>query len=397
MRILYRNLSFKGGAPLSLLEYCKISKNNNEIFVAGSDINFGNEYINNGFNIIQIDSFNIKRPIKNIKVLMKTLHVIKSNKIDLIHVTTISQSAFHKIISILTNIPTIYTIPGGGGKRNIRYLTSVLDSNDIIITYTKENFEELKLNRFYPSRIRLIPNRFDFKAYEVQTDLYKLSLPIKQFSFIGRIHNNNLKAIKNSIIFVGNYSKKNNQKCNLKIAGGGSEEQKLLLKEIIIYFKDVFPNLNIDYIGHTRLVKKIILDSYICFGIGRSIIQPVYMKRISIVINQKGNRILINHKNLNKLKDDNFTGRFFSKDSSPDIAHIMSTDYDKKLEILNYNQNFVINNFDIKFVKDKIKLIYKEAVNSHEKSRFPIFKAIFNFIKIYLFILSRKKEVLHED
>lgn len=388
MRILYRNMGFGGGAPKSLLEYAKVNKSKyNNVLVAGEYTFFPDYYHKEGIETVNIPYFILRRPIRSLKLFVKTVRLVKKFNPDIIHVTTLVQCLFHKIISIYTSIPTIYMIPGGGGNRDFRLLKKLL-GNDLIIVYTPENYDELIASGFVKNQIKVIPNRFDFTNRKIDTSSYE-SFNQTKVLITSRIVQPKISSIYS---VIDDFSKAANElkenSLKLDIIGNGNQG---LIKNLENHIKKCNDELNgnyIEYHGYQKNVDEMIKKSHICIGKGRSIVDPIMHGRLAFVYNEDGNHVFVDKNSIPQLFKDNFTARSIKKSTNKDLLSILKTMKNTYKYTIEENFEAINELYNIDLAKDKIDGYYSNVILNFKNKKFKLFHTIFSLFKLYFWYVS---------
>ena len=390
-------MGFGGGAPKSLLEYARSMQAKGHSVTAIGQYTFMPSYYHK-YNIEtrDIDYFVLKKPIKNIVIIFKNIKIFKKINPDIIHVTTLGQSLYQKISSKLLNSPTVYMIPGGSasGKSN-KVLHKILDSTDKIIVYTSENIKQLKDSGFRDQQLILIPNRFSFNDISNHSQGYAhRSKQVLKMLLISRISNGKENSIHTVINFV--HSIKNlGYDVRLDIIGNGTEEIVADIENKIKQVNNQYSNDVVYYHGYQDNVDKWIEAADICFGKGRSVIDPVSVGKISYVVNENDNIIPINKTTIQKHLDYNFAGRNFEHGSDvSNIRQVVESIIQNQVNTqeLDELRDFVIKNYDINEVADYIEDIYNEVIHQHMDKNIiiRIIGSFYLYFKIYFLLVFFK-------
>src|SRR5690625_2913327 len=218
MKILYKNRSFGGGAPKSLLEYAKTAKDNKvKVVVVGEYTHDPIDYKANDIELINLSYFRIRKPIKNFFILLKYLKIIQNEKPNIIHATTSLNCCFHTVVESLTNIPIIYNLPGGIVTKNTAHILK----NKNLVVYSVENKLELIKYGHRESKIRVISNRIDtVESNNEYINHYRINKKKIRFLLTSRMTDAHYNSIKFIIDQVYKLNQDNIKVC-LDVLGDG--------------------------------------------------------------------------------------------------------------------------------------------------------------------------------
>ncbi|MGN8646339.1 glycosyltransferase [Gracilibacillus sp. HCP3S3_G5_1] len=385
MKILYKNAGFGGGAPKSLLQYVKISKKHDiDVVVLGQFTYEPVEYKQNNIKLVELPNFHIKKPFKSFIILLKYLNIIKKEKPDIIHTTTLMNCYFHKIISTLINIPIIYNIPGG----KIDKFSAQLLEDEKLLVYSEENKLELSKYGYDTNKITVISNRMDTNiSIDEYSQHYKYitknDTEIKLL-MISRMSDHHIKSLR-YIIKMAEKLYKNNLNVKLDILGDGKHYKNIsnLANELNEKYNKNFIIIH----GFKNNVLDYIKESHIVFGKGRSVIDGILNCRICFVVSEMNTISHCNLRTFENLRTYNFSGRNLEDIISYDelencILNLRrgnsNLSYVKKLKQL--TQEF----YDIKFAENKIIDLYKSTQPTAPNYNPKLFKIIREYIQFYI-------------
>lgn len=398
MKILFHNSAFTGGAPQSHLQYAKIAKKNKyEVISIGeksSNNSIVDEYHKNGIKTINLERFHIKNIVKNFKILLQYLGYIYKIKPDLIHSITSHNNCYNYLIHKLTNIPIVYTIPGGKVSPFITSVISKTLEDETIIVFSEENRESLLSKENENLDIRVITNRMSFKDTNYKTPV--CSSPNKvELLIISRLDNDKIQSI-NYIIDCTLRLIDSNIPVALTIAGGGS-----LLHQV----RDRADKINEKYQesifnvrGHVSNISSLVQQAHIVFGKGRSVLDGIKENRIGIVVNENNKMYLCKEDNLEELSNYNLTGRneyqleeFTMNDLKKLCVNVLKNKISfSRLDKIKVKMK---KKYDIRYSEEEIIKIYKNNIeqSSNEIIYKPsIAKTFLEYIKLHVIFLHSK-------
>lgn len=394
MKILFKNRSFGGGAPKSLLAYIKTAQKNGFDVLSIGAFNYEPvEYLENGIRTINLPYFVLHKPLHNFKVLKAYLKLISVEKPDIIHTTTLYNIYFQYLVEKLTNIPSVYMIPGGqispfAGK----ILANMLSEKEFIV-YSEENRQELLGYKVKDENIQVISNRIDFNEISVDkhaSDVYrnrKLTDTINML-LITRFSETKINSIRYTIQLAEKLAKEN-VPVELTILGSG-----YFLKQIKEEANEINQKLGQEIIklpGYQNNVEEYVRDAHLIFGKGRSVIDGIMQNKLSAVVNEDNQVFICTPDNFDQLSDYNLTGR----------NTLEATSYEELKELCRrINSNDISQNeiedlyektklrYDINVVEKDIVQRYESLVNDKDKDFTPSTgKIIRHFIVFYFKIL----------
>lgn len=400
MKILFKNRSFGGGAPKSLLAYIKIAREAGMDVVSLGAFNYDPvDYTENAIRTLNIPYFILQKPIYNFRVLKQYLSLIKKEQPDIIHATTLYNLYFQYIVEKLTGIPTIYMIPGGQVSAFAGKILSTVLKNKKLLVYSEENRLELLSYEVRDENIIVIPNRIDFKEIElddVQFSAYKnrqVQDTVKTL-MITRFSETKINSIRYTIELTKQLAM-DKMPVELTILGSGfyldeiKAEAELINREV---GKDI-----IHLPGYQNNVQDFVREAHIIYGKGRSVIDGIVQKKLSAVVNEENQLFLCTSENFKKLSDYNLTGR----------NELDATGYEELNEtIRKINTNSIqfkeLDNlyhitqsiYDINVVKDDIIEMYNQAADKKNIDYAPTNARILKefclfYLKIVLQLIKR--------
>lgn len=392
MKILFKNRSFDGGAPRSMLEYIKLAKKNGIHAVAAGQFEHDPTfYIENDINVINIPYFHLKRPIYNFFQLLKYIKLINKERPDMIHTITSENCLFHSIIEKTMNIPVIKTIPGG---KIGRFIAEFL-KKDPILVFSDENKLDLIRYGHDSKKITVISNRMNFENVSGDHELFYQSLINnrgKQIRIlaISRVSKSKIKSLLHTIGLVDQLTE-DNINVRLDILGDGDCISELQEKADEINLK--FNNEIVILHGFQKDVKPYIQNSHFLFGKGRSIIDGIINHRISFVVNEEYNMCLCTDDTFENLKTYNFTGRnLYNSTSYEELIEIIETLYNGSFNLIELDKinQLTKESYDIKLADNKIMQLYNNVGTKKINFDPSIFKIIKEYLLFYLNVVKVK-------
>lgn len=400
MKILFKNRSFGGGAPKSLLAYIKIAREAGMDVVSLGAFNYDPvDYTENAIRTLNIPYFILQKPIYNFRVLKQYLSLIKKEQPDIIHATTLYNLYFQYIVEKLTGIPTIYMIPGGQVSAFAGKILSTVLKNKKLLVYSEENRLELLSYEVRDENIIVIPNRIDFKEIElddVQFSAYKnrqVQDTVKTL-MITRFSETKINSIRYTIELTKQLAM-DKMPVELTILGSGFYLDEIKAEAELIN-REVGKNI-IHLPGYQNNVQDFVREAHIIYGKGRSVIDGIVQKKLSAVVNEENQLFLCTSENFKKLSDYNLTGR----------NELDATGYEELNEtIRKINTNSIqfkeLDNlyhitqsiYDINVVKDDIIEMYNQAADKKNIDYAPTNARILKefclfYLKIVLQLIKR--------
>ncbi|GEK57740.1 hypothetical protein CHL76_01415 [Marinococcus halophilus] len=374
MKIVFKNRLFNGGSSYSLLEYVKHAKRaGHEVEVWGTLTKEKARYEKAGINqLVHFPPFDYKKPWKNLKILISYINRIQKTKPDLIIDITFQNSIFTKLASKMTGVPSLHLIPGMAVPG---FYADVMSPDELIV-FSEENKKELTAQGYNSSVIHVFPNRIDFSLYP-EPDSYEPPKEKKRFLLVTRMDNEKINSIWTTFRLVKETQEAAGQEVELTIAGAGAlwEEVKREAEKLQENQK-----IKVNMLGFIRDVPVEVKKHDFIAGKGRSVIDGMYLKKPSIVVNESDHYALVTEENVQALADYNFAGRNLS---SSDEAHVFSGGEEINPQALTNIREFIKDNYSIEQIHDKLNQIIekKGKPNNGVKLNYPA--GIVFFITIY--------------
>ncbi|WP_022793458.1 glycosyltransferase family 4 protein [Marinococcus halotolerans] len=384
MKLLLKNGRFSGGASFSLLEYAKLGRRmGHEVTVHGEFTDGTEKYRDAGVDqLFDIDKFESRKPLKNLRLLKHFLHRIQTEKPDVIIAITEMNVYFTRFITMWTGTPALYLIPGS----SVFPQFSVIMKRDEVIVFSEENKQDLLKYHFPVEQIHVFPHRLDFTYYP-EPDFGTLPKQEKKLNLllISRLDYDKIHSVYNVFNTALELSRSTSREVTLTIAGEGKNE--LEVRQKAEEWQNAY-GLSVHILGHVPNVHEQIPDYDMVAGKGRSIIDGLYLGKPGIVVNESYQFKLVTEDNIQELAAYNFAGRNIES----------STDYDELLEYLRVDaetrsriRDYVVQNYDINAVSPQIEAMINERAESRkqpswlQKARALLFLAKMNY---YVFKLE---------
>lgn len=400
MKILFKNRSFGGGAPKSLLAYIKIAREAGMDVVSLGAFNYDPvDYTENAIRTLNIPYFILQKPIYNFRVLKQYLSLIKKEQPDIIHATTLYNLYFQYIVEKLTGIPTIYMIPGGQVSAFAGKILSTVLKNKKLLVYSEENRLELLSYEVRDENIIVIPNRIDFKEIElddVQFSAYKnrqVQDTVKTL-MITRFSETKINSIRYTIELTKQLAM-DKMPVELTILGSGFYLDEIKAEAELIN-REVGKNI-IHLPGYQNNVQDFVREAHIIYGKGRSVIDGIVQKKLSAVVNEENQLFLCTSENFKMLSDYNLTGRneldATGYEELKETITKINTDSIQLKELDNL-YHITQSMYDINVVKDDIIEMYNQAADKKNIDYAPTNTRIFKefclfYLKIVLQLIKR--------
>lgn len=400
MKILYKNRSFGGGAPKSLLSYIKIAKKHNiEVLSLGAFNYEPVEYKENAIRTINIPYFVLHKPFHNFKILKQYLKIIKEEKPDIIHATTLYNIYFQYLVEKLTGIPTIYMIPGGQISSFAGKIFSEILKEKELIVYSEENRLELLSYNVKDENIIVRPNRIDFNEIDLddlQFKVYKNRQANDQVKtlMITRFSETKIGSIRYAIELTKQLAMEN-LPVQLTILGSG-----FYLDEVKSEAERINNELGREIIflpGYQTNVEEYVKEAHIIYGKGRSVIDGIVQKKVSAVINEENKLFVCTPKNFKALSDYNLTGRNEIEPTDySDLKKLIESINNNEINFDELNELYVMtqNNYDINVIENDILDMYESKISeqtyNYEPSSIMIIKEFCLFyLKVVIQLIKK--------
>lgn len=358
--VLVRFERFAGGAPLSLLEYVNLIKEQGHSVISIGEFKYDDivkkyrDYNVDLYHVSNARSYQFFKLFKNSIFLYK---FFESNKVNLIISTSIKELFFCSKIAEIYNIKLFPIIAGGEMKYKPIVKRIICDK---IICFSEENKERL-IEAGHPiQNVFVISNRISATEDSQWIQFYKKAgtdKPIKLL-MITRLDSGKVNSVK-FVINLAYWLIKNDCNIELHIAGDGKERDNL--KTIVNKINSEIGREVIFLLGHISDLNNIILESHIIFGKGRSVLEPIMKNRVGIVVGDNNTCLICNIDTIENLYKFNFSGRNIEVVSSnQDILEIVNQLCNKTLDYEGYYK--VFNNARLRYhatyLKDKFMPIF---------------------------------------
>lgn len=362
LKIFAKVRAFSGGAPISFLEYLKIlQKNGYSILVGAECTNNGIEekYRSNKLDIVDIKALNKTGLIGKISTLLKCYNLIIESDIQGFMVTTGVDIFFFSYIAELLDKPIIINVAGGKITEKYHFVSKW--GNHRLICYSKENYNDLIKIGYEKEKISVITNRITLNNIE-NANLYRNLRADSQIniSIISRIDTSKINSI-HSVIELTKFLVENGKNIKLRIAGDGPLRNNLRI-EINEINKQFGENI-IELLGFIDKPERLISESHIVFGKGRSVIEAVMMNRVGVVVNEDSTMAICNKESFENLLTYNFSGRnMVTKSSFEDIICLVDEMRNGTFDVSNYEK--VVEQTRLKYSAEYLERKFKPIFNS---------------------------------
>lgn len=374
-----------GGCETYILTLChELIKQGVNISIVAKDGTLKPKFEELKIKVHIIDFFKRDDAIDNIEIIK---NIIKSDKIDEVHIHP-TYPMFEVVLAcIFLNIPYYLFFHGVTLKGYFDINNSFLALGkwgpsyikDFVFKYAKNYvYASEEVREFYEKTYNLdvnkgilLKNSIIYKPNEVN-----LNYPLKKFIIISRIDTDKIDSIKIGIEAYIKYYEKCKQKYgkeiegfSLDIVGIGNE-----INNLEMYIQKL--NYNIKCIGETDNSIDIIKEYDVLIGMGRTIIEGISNKKVTLLISYNKYIGLINSFDVNKINTisfANFSGRNIEPiNMDEDICNLVNLKKEQINDIVENNNIYIVENNNIsKNIKnlqrhDKItKYHYDEnAINS---------------------------------
>ena len=369
MKIIFDFQDMSGGAPNSQFAHMMLMHKKGHTVIA--TIGRNHEMLSKKINpikIIGIKNFNLNNPINSFKSIFDWIHIIKKEKPDIIHSNRPVQNRMLAIVSRLTGIPLVFAQAGG----KVKYAEVLPLLGYTAIVYSKENYAAFLKAGFKKADINLISNRL---PSIVQNNL-NASQRANELKIIltGNIKDDTIKGIRFFLNLLQDNITNIQKPIIVYLAGKDISENKVYDKEI----KAKIENINnclpahskIHYLGWVDDITKIQLESDICIGKGRSVLQPAMEGKISYVISEKGLLTRIKKSTFDQLYYFNFSGRGFQENNADEFVKLLvDRSLIQSLAHESFEAKEQINKvYNISFAYEKLLKTYKKALEKNNKN-----------------------------
>lgn len=400
VKILFKNRSFGGGAPKSLLEYIKVARDNGADVLSVGAFNYQPvEYLEKDIRTLNLPYFVLHKPVHNYKVLKRYLKLIAEEKPDIIHTTTLYNIYFQSVIEKLTGIPSIYMIPGGQVSPFAGKVIANLLKDKKLIVYSEENRQELLSYQVRDESIKVIPNRIDFREIPVDPSFYDVYTDRKPEDLIRTLMITRFSETKiHSIRLAIDYTKKmaeDGLAVELTILGSG-----LYLEQIQKEAAEINQEIGKEIIklpGYQNNVQEYVKEAHLIYGKGRSVIDGIIQKKLSAVVNENNQVFVCSPDNFIELSDYNLTGRNEVRPTSyQELKDLFKQINQNRLDPQMLDDLYAITKkrYDINAVTPEILELYEQTLSTapktYQPNRLKVFGVYVGFyLKLLLQLLKR--------
>lgn len=380
MKIVFKNRLFNGGSSYSLLEYVKHAmRAGHKVEVWGTLTKEKERYEKAGINqLVHFPPFDYKKPWKNLRILIGYIKKIQDTKPDLIIDITFQNSIFTKLASKMTGVPSLHLIPGMAVPG---FYADVMSPDELIV-FSEENKKELTAQGYNSSMIHVFPNRIDFSSYPEPDSYEQLSNEKMRFLLVTRMDHEKINSIWTTFRLIKDLQEATGQEVELTIAGAGS-----LWEEVNRKAEKLQENkkIKVNMLGFIRDVPSEVKKHDFIVGKGRSVIDGMYLRKPSIVVNESDHYALVTEKNVEVLADYNFAGRnLFSSDE----AEVFMNNEEMNSQALANIREFIKNNYSIEQIYDRLNQIIEKKGNEDNKIKLNYPAGFLFFITIYAKIIK---------
>ncbi len=371
MKVIFDFQDMSGGAPNSQLAHMMLlhEKGHEVIAAIGKDYEKLFEKAIN-IKIYKIKNFNLKNPLSSFMSILEWLKILKNQQPDIIHSNRPTQNRMLAVVSKISGIPLV--VAQAGGKVKYAEILPLLDF--VAIVYSKENLAAFIEAGFKFNDVFLISNRiptWNIKDQEIQSSRGGNTT----ITLTGNIKSSTINGIRFFIDLINNSITEIFGSVKFILAGKDISNNNIFEKEL----KHIIDNTNknmpkgskIEFLGWTDKIEKIQIESDICIGKGRSILQPAMMGKICYVISENGTLTRIRKSNFDKLYYFNFSGRGDQEDDTNEFLSILKgRELIPSLQNESYEIQEIINNsYNISYAYEKLILAYKKAKEKESNNK----------------------------
>ena len=311
MKCIVRLYGLGGGAPRSILQHLKIYAEHDysqiTCLACETDKYLKQEYEKNGFHVI-----NRKGPsqlwdehhfIQLYREYKWELDYLQKENPDLIVATDEMNGAFYSHACACLGIPLIIYIPGGDITINENVIQLWKDCE--VVCFSKENEDVINKYKIDKNHIHVITNRIVIREYfDDVYDHYQKTKESIHILLVSRICEDKMQSIYHFISLLSQCASEDIP-IQLRIAGRGEWTE-----ELDLYIENNHnQSLEIHRIGHKNDLTEEFRWAHIVAGKGRSVMEPIIMRRIGCVISDIGNIQFCNRDTFDNLYHYNFAGR----------------------------------------------------------------------------------------
>ncbi|MEM4935183.1 MAG: glycosyltransferase, partial [Thermoplasmata archaeon] len=233
---------------------------------------------------------------KSILFLLNQINEIVLNEnISLVHVYSPFCIYSTFLSCVENNIPAILTlqdkIPFSSSFSLDYFLNSVILPSIKILTANKRIFETYKGEL----DIHYLPNPIDENFWMISQEFKKENYLL----MVSGLKHDRISLIDISIQKLQRFIREKNLKLSIKVLGVESGKELLIRK---------YPEVEFLACKNQKELRDLIGNATAVFGIGRMILESLYLGKVTFLINDEGNIIHINENNIKNIVEFNFTG-----------------------------------------------------------------------------------------
>jgi len=314
MKIAVMLAGFNGGAPKSLMQYIRILINNgHSIFAVGhkGQDSIVTAYEDMGVTVKEVDGcISVGNGLTKFAAMVDMLDCVLKWQPDCIICASMYFAYFILDIIKRMDIKFLCVVPGGNIKSLYRHIKNFQWNS--IIAFSEENKEELIKNG-YQGNVMVIANRIpviedsEWKKHYLQknkSDCIKLLMAT-------RFDGDKVESIK-YVIDITEKLIEYGLCIELNIVGGGRYHNTI--KEYIT-IKGMDCN-NINVLGFQQDIIEYYREADICFGKGRSILEPAILGRYVVCVSEDRSMSIVTTDTFTNLAHYNFAGRNIEQGNS---------------------------------------------------------------------------------
>lgn len=382
LKIIFDFQNMIGGAPRSQLEHMMVMKQAGHDVVAtiGDDADLLRQKAD-GVEVVQIDNFILKKPLKILSLITQWIKIIRSVEPDLIHANRIPHFRFLAVVSDITGVPLVFA--QAGGVASLSNLIPMYGKTPIC--YSIENKRTFIKAGFMPEEVNVIANRIPaLKAIE---NKQPAGLPVK-ILFTGNIKKVTVQGIIALLKHIEEMAAQIKVPFLIQIAGKDISHGKIyheeVTRQILATNSALGERGSVKHLGWVEDIESIQASADICTGKGRSVIQPAMSGKICFVIAETGRMTRVSKETFANLYDFNFSGRGDQKDCGSDFLGILNdiSTHAKLKEEADAVATIVCDAYLADKAKDKLEYAYTQALKTQSNSP-QRFVAIKRFLYIY--------------
>jgi len=308
MKVLFDFKDGSGGAPRShLLHLNEVNKCGVDV---GAVINRESALftdLSENVRVFKVQGFQVRNLVGNVFAFFDYYKLIKEYNPDIVYSNRSPNTIF---LAVLSDFLCFKLIVGQAGGRPLANDVNVIKDKPIIV-YSKESYEDFIRYGISKQNIYYIPNRMtgiddaicDKSERKEMNLLYVGNIKRQTYSGLNHLMDD---TVKDALRYK--------QKVYLRIAGDlvGKETDKMLanLKNKIDKCNALLRGYGrIDWVGWVDNVCELQGNSDVCFGKGRSIIEPAMSGKVCYVVCESGKLVRVKKNILNVLEKYNYSGR----------------------------------------------------------------------------------------